>query len=306
MKIKVSAPGKLMLMGEHAVVYNHPCLVTAVDKRLYVEAEIIDKNEDEIIAPQVKESRFVLEAIAYFKKQFKINQFVKISTNGDFSHRVGLGSSSAVTVATFKALSLVFNINLTDRQIFDLSYHVNIAIQGVGSGFDIAIATFGKTTYFVTGGKIIEPLNIKPVPLIVGYSGIKADTPFYIRKVREAFRSRQTQMDSIFEEIESLVEQGKVFLLNSDYEKMGALMTKNHQLLQQLGVSIPKLDLMVEKSIKAGAWGAKLSGAGGGDCIIALVSDDKRIVVENAIKSVGGEIITVDNNAEGVKVEEEV
>jgi len=292
-----------MLMGEHAVVYDHPCLVTAVDKRLYVEAEIIDTNEDEIIAPQVKESRFVLETIAYFKKQFKINQFVKISTNGDFSHRVGLGSSSAVTVATFKALSLVFNINLSDRQIFDLSYYVNLAIQGVGSGFDIAIATFGKTIYFVTGGKTIEPLNLKPLPLVVGYSGIKADTPFYIRKVREAFRSRQTQMDKMFEEIESLVMEGKLFLQNNDHEKMGKLMVKNHQLLQQLGVSIPKLDLMVEKSVEAGAWGAKLSGAGGGDCMIALVEDDKRRAVENAIKSVGGEIITVDNNADGVRVE---
>ena len=303
MRIRVSAPGKLMLMGEHAVVYDHPCLVTAVDKRLYVEAEIIDTNEDEIIAPQVKESRFVLETIAYFKKQFKINQFVKISTNGDFSHRVGLGSSSAVTVATFKALSLVFNINLSDRQIFDLSYYVNLAIQGVGSGFDIAIATFGKTIYFVTGGKTIEPLNLKPLPLVVGYSGIKADTPFYIRKVREAFRSRQTQMDKMFEEIESLVMEGKLFLQNNDHEKMGKLMVKNHQLLQQLGVSIPKLDLMVEKSVEAGAWGAKLSGAGGGDCMIALVEDDKRRAVENAIKSVGGEIITVDNNADGVRVE---
>ena len=67
MKIKVSAPGKLMLLGEHAVVYGYPCIVTAVDKRLYVQAEIINEEEDEIITPQVKESRFALESIAKFK-----------------------------------------------------------------------------------------------------------------------------------------------------------------------------------------------------------------------------------------------
>ena len=119
MKIRTSAPGKLMLLGEHAVVYDNPCLVTAVDKRLYVEAEIIDSNEDEIVTPQVKESRFVLESIVHFKERFSIKKSVKITTNGDFSHSVGLGSSSAVTVATFKALSALFNLPLSQREIFD-------------------------------------------------------------------------------------------------------------------------------------------------------------------------------------------
>ena len=75
MKIKVSAPGKLMLLGEHAVVYGYPCIVTAVDKRLYVEAEIIDKKEDEIVTPQVKENRFVLETLAHFREEFKKQEY---------------------------------------------------------------------------------------------------------------------------------------------------------------------------------------------------------------------------------------
>ena len=82
MSIKVSAPGKLMLLGDHAVVYGYPCLVTAVDKRLYVEAEIINAENDDIITPQVKESRFVLESIAYFKEQFQIKESVRIKTKG--------------------------------------------------------------------------------------------------------------------------------------------------------------------------------------------------------------------------------
>ena len=106
--IQTSAPGKLLLLGDYAVVYNNPCLVTAVDKRLYVEAEIIEADEDEIITPQVKESRFVLETIAYFKETFSIRQSVRIKTQGDFSHQVGLGSSSAVTVATLEALNQLF------------------------------------------------------------------------------------------------------------------------------------------------------------------------------------------------------
>ena len=303
MRIKVSAPGKLMLMGEHAVVYGYPCIVTAVDKRLYVEAEKIDEGEDKIVAPQVKESRFVLESIATFKEKFGISKSVKISTKGDFSHNVGLGSSSAVTVATFKALSLLFDVPMTNKQIFSLSYKVNLKIQGVGSGFDIAAATFGRTLYFVSGGKLIEPLHIDKLALVVGYSGIKADTPFYIRKVAEAFKNKKNEMDEVFKQINILVVEGKQYLNEKKYSSFGEKMTQNHKLLQKLGISIPKLDQMVEESIRAGAYGAKLSGAGGGDCMIALSPQNKILEIEKAIEKVGGEIIKVNNNAEGVKIE---
>ena len=303
MKVKTSAPGKLMLLGEHAVVYGYPCIVTAVDKRLYVEAEVINKKEDEIVTPQVKESRFVLETLAHFRDKFRVNKHIKITTQGDFSHNVGLGSSSAVTVATFSALSLLFNFPLSKKEIFDLSYKVTLKIQGVGSGFDIAAATFGGTLYFVKGGKTIEPLEIDSLPIVVGYSGIKADTPYYVRKVAEAFKDRQSEMKEIFNKITELVNKAKKSLLEKDYSTLGRLMTEDHKLLQNLGVSIPQLDEMVEAALDAGAYGAKLSGAGGGDCMIALVSEDKRKAVEKAIQKAGGEIINVKNNEEGVRIE---
>lgn len=292
-----------MLLGEHAVVYGYPCIVTAVDKRLYVEAEIINTDEDKIIAPQVKESRFVLESIAKFKEKFSIKQSVKITTNGDFSHNVGLGSSSAVTVATFFALSQLFNISLSKREIFDLSYQVTLSIQGVGSGFDIAAATYGGTLYFVTGGKVIEPLRTGQIPLVVGYSGIKADTPFYVRKVAETFKDRKSEMKKIFKQIGNLVDRAKKSLIKKNYLELGKLMTEDHNLLQKLGVSIPQLDKIVKAALDAGAFGAKLSGAGGGDCMIALVPQEKSKLVEDAMQNVGGEVIKVDNNSEGVRLE---
>lgn len=292
-----------MLLGDHAVVYGYPCLVTAVDKRLYVEASLIDGERDDIVTPQVKESRFVLETLAYFKKKHAITSSVRIVTKGDFSHRVGLGSSSAVTVATFKALSVLFNISLSPKELFDMAYHVTLLIQGVGSGFDIAAATYGGTLEYVAGGKVLEPLEIEELPLVVGYSGIKADTPFYIRKVEEAFRTKKEAMVRIFSSIRNLVAQAKTSLQNGNMKDLGTCLTANHILLRELGVSTPKLDDMVEKSIAAGAWGAKLSGAGGGDCMIALVGQDKRPLVERAILEAGGEIIPVKLQAKGVVIE---
>lgn len=306
MSVIISAPGKLMLLGEHAVVYGYPCLVTAVDKRLYVEAELIPGDRDDIITPQVKESRFVLESIAHFKEKFNITSAVRIKTKGDFSHQVGLGSSSAVTVATFKALSYLFEKNLSLRQIFHMSYHVTIRIQGVGSGFDIASAVFGGTLEYVKPGKVIDPLFLTSLPLVVGYSGIKADTPYYIRKVAEDFKSKKPLMEKIFLSITNLVHQAKQSLIDGNMKEVGNCLTANHMFLQQLGVSTPLLDRMVESSIASGAWGAKLSGAGGGDCMIALVKPDKRVAVEEAIRKTGGEIIDVNVNTKGLVRENKI
>ncbi|MFZ2205975.1 MAG: mevalonate kinase [Microgenomates group bacterium] len=298
--IKTSAPGKLLLLGDYAVVYGHPCIVTAVDKRLYVEAKIIEAQEDVINTPQVKESRFVLETIAYMKEQFNLSASIQINTKGDFSHQVGLGSSSAVTVATVEALNQLFKLHLTKKDIFTISYKVNLLIQGVGSGFDIAAATYGKTIRYIKGGEELTELSLKSLPLVVGYSGIKADTPYYIRKVAEAFKQRQSELNELFTSMHSLVDEATIALQKSDFQTVGNCFNNGHTILQKLGVSIPKLDSMVKVARNAGAWGAKLSGAGGGDCMIALVPPDKTQKVKDAIERVGGEIITVGLQANGV------
>ncbi|MBI2640986.1 mevalonate kinase [Candidatus Roizmanbacteria bacterium] len=306
MKVSVSAPGKLMLFGEHAVVYGYPSVVTAVDKRLYVEAEQTDKEVEEVITPQVKESRFVSESISFFREKFAVKEHVKVRTRGDFSHNVGLGSSSAATVAVLAALGVLFNKFFKKRTLFDMSYQVNIKIQGVGSGFDVAAATFGGTLYFIRQGEVLEPLSVGALPLVIGYSGIKADTPSYVRKVAENFKQKKNETIDIFKKIRDLVELAKQSLLVKDYEMVGKLMTRNHVLLQQLGVSTVKLDSMIDAAFNTGAFGAKLSGAGGGDCMIALVPSEKRKNVEKAIEKAGGQVIKVKNNAEGVKIEERI
>lgn len=303
MYAKTSAPGKLLLFGDHAVVYGYPCIVTAVNKRIYVKASLSKKNEDKIITPQVKESRFVLEAIQSFKENNNINKFVSISTIGDFSHRVGLGSSSAVTVATFGALNKLFNAKMSLKKIFKESYEVSLYVQGVGSGFDIAIATYGRTILYVKNGTTLKVISKKPLPLIVGYSGIKADTPYYIRKVEHMKKYNKEKFNTIFKKIGSVTMKAKKTLEKNDYKTLGLLMNQNHDLLKELGVSITKLDDMVRSAISAGAYGAKLSGAGGGDCMIALSPTGKEENIKKAIVSAGGEIIDITNSDEGLKIE---
>lgn len=299
MKAIVSAPGKLMLLGEHAVVYDYPCLVTAVSSKIKVEIEIISTGI-KIEAPQVKDVSFVEESIRFFKEKFKFKEGLSIKTHSEFSSQYGFGSSSAVTVATLYGLSQLFKLNLSKREIFDFGLEITLRIQKVGSGFDIAAATFGKTLYFITGGKKIEILPIDELPLVVGYSGVKASTPKIVNQIKERLRKEKGKIFGIFNKIGKIVEEGKDSLLAKDYQRLGFLMNENHQLLKELGVSTAKLDKMCEAARKAGAYGAKLSGAGGGDCMIALVPKLKQLEIEKAIEKVGGEIIKVKNNANGV------
>lgn len=301
-KISVSAPGKLMLFGEHAVVYNRPCLVTAVSARIKVSIERTS-GDFKIEAPQVKDVRFVEETVGFFQKKFKIGNGLAIKTESDFSCEYGFGSSSAVTVGILEGLRELFNLSLSKKDLFDLGYKVTLAIQGLGSGFDIAAAAFGGVLYFLTAGKVIEKLSVKSLPLVVGYSGVKADTSTLVKRVGLGFKAQRSRIEKIFNEIAQIVEEAKKELIEKNWLRVGYLMSKNQALLQKLGVSTKKLDKMCQAAEKAGAFGAKLSGAGGGDCMIALISNEKKRAVERAIERAGGKVIKVQTCAEGVRDE---
>ena len=319
-RLTVSAPGKLMLLGEHAVVYNHPCLVTAVDQRMMATVELLDTPDFELEAEDVKifgykkplsqlglgdipkGAKFVEIALKNINEKYPLKSGVKITTKSEFSSQFGFGSSSASTVCTVKAISELLNLNLNNKEIFDLAFKTVLDIQRKGSGFDVAAAVYGGTLYFVTGGKVIESLSIKSLPLLVGYSGVKADTVTLINKVKENFAGRESRIEEIYTSIAALVDEAKAAFIEEDLTKVGELMSKNQTYLSELGVSIEKLDDMIAATIKAGAYGAKLSGAGGGDCMIALAPEDKKQAVINAINSVA-QTIDVKTNAEGVRIE---
>lgn len=337
-KITVSAPGKLMLLGEHAVVYGRPCIVTAVNQRMKATVELTEKAVFQLNAPDVqvtnykkpmdqlgigdpstslgtsilKGAKFVEMAVKNFTHArpglVRLNG-IKVTTQSAFSSQFGFGSSSASTVCVIKALSEITGANLDNKQslrsndlkaIFDLAYKTVLDIQGKGSGFDVAAAVYGGTMYFKKGGEVIEPLDIDSLPLIVGYSGIKADTVTLMNQVLE---KDQAVVNNIYTEIGRLVEQAKQKVLSKDWFGLGTLMNDNQKLLSELGVSIKKLDDMILAAQNAGAYGAKLSGAGGGDCMIALAPADKIQAVKDRITAAGGQVIEIAANAKGAKIE---
>jgi mevalonate kinase len=320
-KITVSAPGKLMLFGEHAVVYGRPCIVTAVKARITVKIEKLEYPELIINAPDVGITGykkdigklgwgkvpggviFIEFAVRNFNNKYNLSSGLKITTKSGFSSKFGFGSSSAVTVAVIKALSELFRIKLSNKELFDLSYKTVLGVQGVGSGFDLAAAIWGGTLYFVKGGEKIISLKIGSLPLTIGYTGVKADTTTLVRGVASIYKTKKEIVEKIFEVMGVVVESAKKALSRSDYRELGVLMNLNQGLLDSLGVSTAKLSDLITASRGAGAYGAKLSGAGGGDCMIALADKKYGGKVRKAIRFAGGIILNVKTGEEGVRIE---
>lgn len=276
-----SAPGKLLLFGEHAVMYGYPCIVTAISQRLVVKPG----------EPQ-GDTRFIEAATAAWGQPGQ-----KFLAESDFSGKYGFGSSSAVTVATLKALKP----EATVQELFDTAYRIILDVQGSGSGADVAAAIWGGTLYYAKG-KIIEPLKITEIPLIVGYTGVKADTVSIVADVAKKKKVNLEKVERIFDAIGLLANDAKSKMIEGDWERVGRLMDFNQEYLRDLGVSSEKLEALISAAKAAGAGGAKLSGAGGGDCMIALASEDKRKAVEQAIEHAGGQVIHITAGAEGVRV----
>lgn len=321
MKVTASAPGKLMLFGEHSVVYGHPCLVTAVDQRLTVTVESNGKNIFSLKAPDLgltaysktvkdlgkkppKSVRFVETLYKIFLEKYPQQETIKVTTRSDFSSLFGFGSSSAVSVAFAKALTTFYGVSLSKKELFNLCYQAVIAVQGVGSGFDLAAAIWGGTIYYIPPAKVIKEIKLENLPFVVGYTGIKADTPTLIRMVAELKKNQPSKVETIFQQISQIVEQAKKALEKPlNFNQLGKLIQQNQILLKEMQVSSQELDNLIQASQQAGAYGAKLAGAGGGDCMFALVNEAERRKVERNIEKADGCIMSVKLNAPGVKLE---
>lgn len=325
--VKTSAPGKLMLFGEHSVVFGHPCIVTAVDRRLSITIEENGEAVFVLDAPDLglrayskkisdlgnkdlpKEVSFIETCYKLFLKKYPQKKSIHVYSKNEFKTSYGLGSSSASTVAFAKALSEFYDVPMNNDELFDLCYATVLEIQGVASGFDIAAAIWGGTLYYVTPhGKIVkrktvEPINIRDLPLMVGYTGVKADTATLVRMVQNLHSENKKVVNKIFTDITLLVEQAKKTLQQQDWPHVGLLMDENQTLLRRLQVSSIELENLIAASKSAGAMGAKLSGAGGGDCMLALADEASKIAIAAEIEKVGGKIIEVEMNAEGVRLE---
>lgn len=327
-QIRVSAPGKLMLLGEHAVVHHRPCLVTAMDARLHLTLELTEPDDDTftIFAPDVgvdgsrgriaaafageralaPGTRFIESTLAVFHERFGLTRGLVITTHSDFPSTYGLGSSSATVAAMLFGLTRLFGLPLAPDELFALGLDAVRRVQRLGSGYDLASAIYGGTLFYDNARpRQILPLNTPDLPLVVAYSGVKADTPTYIQRVTERLGRLPDAVNGIFDVMAHVVKDARCTLQDGDWPGLGELMDIQHGLVHALGVDTEKTARLVFAAREAGAYGAKLSGAGGGDCVIALAPENRRAAIESALVEAGGEIVHSAPHAPGVRLEAE-
>jgi mevalonate kinase len=227
---------------------------------------------------------------------------VHVDANCQIPIGAGLGSSASITVATISAVAKSEGVRLDRREIFKLAFVPENYLHGHPSGVDQATCTYGGIIQFRKPAKI-KPVEVKRPPMIlVCDSGVHRSTKTLVGSVVKRSREQTESFRNHLDELKAISYAVIRSLKSENDEELGSLMNRNHELLQQIGVSTPRLDKLVLGAKKAGALGAKLTGAGGGGCIIALCADKKaRSSITRNLRKMGGTMYNVSMDARGVR-----
>ena len=296
---KAAAPGKIILFGEHAVVYGQPALAVPVTQvqaevridRIFspgirINAPNIQLNEKlDALAPThplaatVRNTLHALEVDSLNSVAILIRSSIPVAS--------GLGSGAAVSVAIVRALATHLQKELTDEQVSALAFETEKLYHGTPSGIDNTVVTYAKPVYFVKG-QPIELLQVKhPFTIVIGDTGIPASTKESVRDVRIQHHKKPDRYETLFATIGSIAKTARQLIESGMPESLGPLMDENHAMLRSMKVSSPELDHLVEAARERGALGAKMSGGGRGGNMIALVQASKAGAVARALKEAG-------------------
>lgn len=226
---------------------------------------------------------------------------VRVSVECDIPVGAGLGSSASTTVAIASAVSKSLGTTLSREEIFKLAFVPERFLHGNPSGVDQATCIYGGVIRYKRPFKI-EPLSIKNDPeLLLCDTGIHHKTKTLVGSVVRNSKNNKEKFREHLAEIRNISQGVVKALKKGDHEDLGALMSRNHELLREIRVSHPKLDRLVDAALKAGALGAKLTGAGGGGCIIAVCEDPKaREKISRSLRKQGGKPFKVSRDVRGV------
>ena len=315
-----SAPGKIILFGEHAVVYGRPALAVPVTQ-VQADVEISDSSKDGIwieapgidLHAELKSlpsdhplavvlHKFLPQPITSpspltphpvapgrhaSRGEGKRGEGININITSTIPVASGLGSGAAVSVALIRALSIHLGRPMTNEQVNAIAYEVEKIHHGTPSGIDNTVITYAKPVFFIKGRPIETFKAGRPFTIVIGGTGIAAPTKEAVGDVRKLWEADQPRWERVFDEIGEIAKKAKEKIEIGEWISLGELMNRNHTLLQDMTVSSPELDGLVDAAGKAGALGAKMSGGGRGGNMIALVQPEAAEAVACALKDAG-------------------
>jgi mevalonate kinase len=274
--VRASAPGKVLLLGEHAVVYGHPALAAALQRGVRIEVAESAEASIAVGSPRgVSLPPELLEAARQMAASIGAPAGFRAVIESELPLGAGLGSSAAVGVALARAFSQLAGRPCPDERATELALGFERHFHGAPSGVDPAISACGGTILFRRG----EPPRIErlrahaPVFLCVALTGIVRGTRSTVLPLSERRAARPDLYDPMLASLGELARGGAAAVERGDLADLGGRFDEAQLVLTALGVSCPELDDLVGLLRKATALGAKLTGAGGGGAAIGLARD---------------------------------
>ncbi len=320
----VTSPGQFFLFGEHGVVYNQPALIASTD--LLVKSNFKKTDDSKFIAKSENLGK-VKGTVTKNNTQWKISKKkgdkrplkyvcsaaektfnyigkgngLNISISSDIPPSSGLGSSSAVTTATVAGVASLLDKELDREEIIKLAYQTEKEIQGSASRAGVSAATIGGCLS-IKQNEIMPLDNFPQLKIIIGYTGNQSQTGELIKKVERRRRNQPNIYVPIIEGIGRNAREGIEAFKEADIAKVGTLMNVNQNLLRGLGISTARLEKMIKKAKNAGAIGAKITGSGGGGCMIAINQGNEKEIKSSInnkahssfITEIGGERLNIE------------
>jgi len=306
-----SAPGKIILFGEHAVVYGRPAIAVPVTQvhadvevaessrpgiwihapNVDLDAELNTLPSDHPLAAVIHNLFFSLgispHPLSSPNGRGNKGEGLDITINSTIPVASGLGSGAAVSVALVRALSSALGRPLSDDQVNAFAYEIERLHHGTPSGIDNTVITYASPVYFIKGHPI-ETLKVgRPFTLVIGDTGISAPTKQSVGDVRRLWTKNNLRMEQVFDEIAQISLMARRIIECAQPEMLGELMDQNHTFLQEMTVSSSELDSLVRAARTAGALGAKMSGGGRGGNMIALVLPEMAEPVSRSLLAAG-------------------
>ena len=302
-RIIASACGKIILFGEHAVVYGRPAIAVPVT---HVQATVtIEPSEHGLIihAADIDRSIAVDPANPIDPLTSIVNLTLEhlncplpdltITVHSTIPIASGLGSGAAVSTAIVRALAQWFNARLDNAEINALVYEVEKLYHGTPSGIDNTVIVYQQPVYFIRGEAIQTFTVARPFKVAIGNTGVASSTKITVGDVRKGWEIDRARYEAWFDRIGAIVQQARSAIESGAIERLGSLLDQNQVLLRDLDVSSVELERLIFAAKQAGASGAKLVGGGRGGNMIALVDDRNVEAITAALKDAGAVSVIV-------------
>jgi len=310
LKSKASAPGKVILFGEHFVVYGVKAILCAINKRITVTAE---KIEDNIISIQsnignlelepnkdVSKINSPLKPFYYLANKIikNKNTGIKIKVESEIPLGIGLGSSSACCVAGAAAISRLFS-NTSKEEILELAIEAEKTIFQNTSGADCTVCTFGGIMEYDKKNGFSKIKSKPDFHLVIANSNIEHSTELIVKDVKLFKKNNENEFSNLCKDEEKLVEDVLELFKKNNIKVLGEKVNENQRYLETIGISNEKIRKMIQIG-KESSFGAKITGAGGGGCVFALTDDTNLNKTINQFRNKNYECFSVKIDLEGL------